>query len=430
MKMRKTVIHLLLIGILGLSHSACTLRSRQKNETNAKDNGGKTKIVVTKDMTASDLADAGEQLVTPYTFMLADKTFSMALEKNPNHGKALFYKALLNRFMVFKGILTRIKPLVEKNGNMRDFNQTVRKIPNSAMKTFLLDGEPDIKDAYSAQTFINQYVRSVNVLREFLINNPEMQFTINLNPYLYEEKIREEWGKSCKILPSDAVEMEVECNAQDVALKKVNAADLLVLRQIAAGEVLAFSLYASYSLEGLEKLSKIKNFNELPYQTQLQLAKSQQHFLTLRPDHVMNYWESIAQDLVAAVRWSEVHHRDLCPKGAEHSGEQREGYVFANGFCLPNDSTSVNDRDEALAKIEKALRGTIPFDGLDEYGKDFHTEIDPLVLARKPILDLKALMPEELPACGQKPVLPDTTLGGVFPRGDAAEHMGPGVCGQ
>lgn len=70
--------------------------SDKKNEDN-KDNN-KTKIEASSKNTASELADAAEQLVSPYTFMLAMRIADMALEKDPENLKALFYKKLLSRF--------------------------------------------------------------------------------------------------------------------------------------------------------------------------------------------------------------------------------------------------------------------------------------------------------------------------------------------
>lgn len=72
----------------------------------------KTKIHADASMKADELADAGEQLVSPYTFMLSDKVFDMALEKDPSNKKAQFYKAFVKRMMVLKGIVKRIAPLM------------------------------------------------------------------------------------------------------------------------------------------------------------------------------------------------------------------------------------------------------------------------------------------------------------------------------
>lgn len=440
----KMLIQFGVAASLALGGTACTLRARQKNQDKAND---KTKIVVADTMAANELSDAGEQLVTPYTFMLADKTFSMALEKDPNNGKAKFYKAFLIRFMAFKGILSRIKPML-KPEDMKGYQNTVQNMPETPLKRFLLDGPEDIRDAYSAQSFLNHYVRSVNEFREFLVKNPELDFVINLNPYLYEERIREDWGKSCKVIPNENGNpndgFQVECNPNDVALRKVNAADLLVLRQISAGEILAFSLYASYSLDGYDAIAKRHpNFNQLDYKVQRDIIMANPHLLTLRPDHVMWTWTApseakdpeapkrgIAQDLVAAVRWAEKYQKQICPKDTETSEDQRPGYLFAKGLCLPKTSEEINSREQALAMIEKAIVGTISIKGTNSEGKEFDTEIDPLIISKRPIFDLKKLMPAELTPCGQQPILPDPTLGGIFPRGDAAQHMGPGVCNQ
>lgn len=427
----KEALRWLTLSFIVLALSACTLPARNKPSDPSSDKNERTKIVVTQEMSADEIADAGEQLVTPYTFMLADKTFNLALKKNAAHNKALFYKAFLKRFMVFKGILARMKPLVAKQGDLKDYQRKIQSLPESPLKAFLMDGPADIKDIYSAQGFLNEYVRAVNYLREFLLQNPEMNFTIYLNPYLHEESIEKSWSKSCRALPTRGELMHVECDPREIALRRVNAADLMMLRQVAAGEVLALSIYASYSLEGLENLSKTERFDQLPYHTQRQLLKANPEFATLRRDHVMDLVSYIAQDFVAASRWAERFKKELCPKGFDIAGEQtqRDGYLFSEGFCLAEDDESVTARETLLAQIEGALRGSVPLQ-IQSQDKEVTVEsvIDPLALSRRPVIDLKALLPEQLPTCGKLVELPDPTLGGVFPRRDASIYLSRDAC--
>jgi hypothetical protein len=418
----KAVLQFLIQGIIAISMAACTLNER--TATRERRDAEKSKIIVNNRMTAIELADAGEQLVTPYSFMLADKTFSMALEKDPTQQKALFYKEFLKQFMVFKGIMARLKPLLVKGQSLDAYNTSIRNLPNTPIKAFLLNGQPDIHDEPSAQDFIAEYVLAINSFREFLIKNPELNFVINLNPYLYEEKIQEEWGKSCKVIKTSEQSFQVECNASEVATKKVNSADLLVLRQIAAAQILSFSFYAAYSLEGVTEIKKIANFEELPYSEQVRIIKSHPQLGTLRNAQIMHLWVDIAQDFGAGLKRAQEIQNELCPNGFI----QRPGFLFTNGLCLPNDEKSVNERGQILAVIGQALQGTIPLDGLKADGSEYHTIMDPLAIAKKPIADLKTLIPDQERKCDQTIALPDPTLGGVFPRGDASDFINNGAC--
>jgi hypothetical protein len=432
-KNQNLIFRLFLLGLLSLAFSACTLRARQKTEVQNKDKNEKATILVEKNMAAPELTDAGEQLVTPYTFMLADRTFSMALEKDPAQAKAQFYKAFLKRFMVLRGIFARIRPLVEKVGDVKEFNETLHNIPNSPLKQFLLDGKPDITNAATAQNFLSQYVHAVNYFREFLLSNPELNFAINLNPYLFDEHLKDEWGKTCQLIPDEEAIFRVECNPKDIATRKINSADLLVLRQIAAGEILALSFYTSYSWDGYEHLASINEWSKLDYQAQLQLVNKEPNFLSLRPDHVMGLWHKIGQDFVAAIQMVDAHQDELCPQGMMHPElDQRKGYLFSKGLCLPTDIQSQDERQKALAGIERALQGSFPYQVTKDVGTDKETEyntiLDPLAWSRRPVLDLKTLIPKNQPSCGQKTQFPDPTLGGLLPKGDAAELFSPAAC--
>ena len=86
---------MILMSTLAVCLSACT-----DNDNKSAHDG--VQITANDKMDASSLADAGEQLVSPYTWMLADKVFTMALEKNATNEKAQFYRALLKPMMLPK----------------------------------------------------------------------------------------------------------------------------------------------------------------------------------------------------------------------------------------------------------------------------------------------------------------------------------------
>jgi hypothetical protein len=58
------------------------------------------------------IVQAAELLVDPVNFSVADSLFTTALIVSPENKKAQFYKVMLKPFMLYKGILHRIRPYV------------------------------------------------------------------------------------------------------------------------------------------------------------------------------------------------------------------------------------------------------------------------------------------------------------------------------
>ncbi len=132
----KKYLGTLIVVLLGLS--ACDRPA---------DRSTKKKVLITAQaqMEAEELAQAGEQLISPTTFHLADKVFKMVLEKDPRNMKAKMYRAALKQFIVQKGILARVRPLYVRQGHEKEYALLVReKLRESPVKYWLLDGKEDI----------------------------------------------------------------------------------------------------------------------------------------------------------------------------------------------------------------------------------------------------------------------------------------------
>ena len=85
-------------------------------------------ITADDSMSSTELSTAAEQLVGPYTFMLAYKTALKAVEKDPTNLKAQFYVALLKRFEAFRGVLTRVKPALNQE-QLKNLNENIIRTP-------------------------------------------------------------------------------------------------------------------------------------------------------------------------------------------------------------------------------------------------------------------------------------------------------------
>src|SRR5690606_32274198 len=98
---------------------------------------------------------------------------------------------------------------------------------------------------------------------------------------------------------------------------------------------------------------------------------------------------------------------------------------FHQGFCV-----STNEEDKRnLALFEQALQGVIKtqMTPVEAYS-EVTTSFDLLAIARKPVQDLRSIAPMTWKECGrnaegqliERPVrLRDSTLGGMFPEGNA-----------
>lgn len=404
--------HTLSVALVTLAFGAFLSACGEK-EIIRVEGGPKATISADATMESGALADAGEQLVSPYTFMLADKVFDMALQNDPNNMKALFYKKLLKRSMVFKGIVTRIRPFVKQHGDMTKLEENIETLPHSALRTFLLEGREDIDTTSKIQDVLVQYTQAVNEFRKFLKDNPDLELTLNLNPYLFEKTIKDEVMKSCVVINSSENQLDVECNLKDVATVKINSADAVALSQIAAGEVLYYSVFTSYSLEGIESLGDYRSDVETEEERIAKLS-SLPKFGKLRGDESMSLIRSLGVDFSVAAKWALRYQQQLCPETSE-SNLKRKGFLFKDGICIKD----VNEAQRNLALLDAALNGVISIQVEDSAGAPKNVNLDVFAMSNNPVQDLRSVFPTDFNECGVATGFGDKTLGGTFPDADA-----------
>lgn len=382
-------------------------------------------IVAEQSMTSDALTDSAEQLVSPYNFPLADRVLDMALANDPTNMKAQFLKTFIKRMVVFKGILKRMQPIADANGNGANLRQSIKKLPESPLKSFLLDnaGKSDIKDADDVQSFLVEYRNAVNDLRTFVKKNPGLDITINLNPHMFADRINQNLTESCSVtqLP-DGGGMDVQCDTANMARVKLEYADFNVLAQEAAGEVLYLGLLTSYSVKGLDKL-----FNDMDKQKvigQKEVIRRIEGTATaakLRADHSLGLVKEIGADLSAAMKYAMQYQDRLCPRPefGQYNIAQRPGYLFSKGFCVQD----ANQAQTQLAMFDELLSGIVYRDMEDADGFMITVRIDSLALFNRPVVDLRTLFPATFSACGQASSLRDKTFGGTFPDGNAETFL-------
>jgi len=391
--------------------TACTTEKSSSEEAKT--------IHLNNQMKSSELADAGEQLVGPYTFMLADKAFDMALEKDAANQKSQFYKAFLKRFMVFKGIVRRIAPVIRQGSQKQqvDYANWLKQFPESPLKAFLLDGPEDITSGAKAMRILIDYNKALNDFRVLLKKNPTMELTLNLNPQIFEQEINKEYADSCSWKQGSDGAVEVTCDSSGVAQKKINTADLIVLRQATGGEMAFWSFYTAYDLTTIEQIAKDESLKDKNPQELLAYYKSLPSLAKLNADHTLNLIPELGSDLSASLKWAKQYQDRLCPKGPGVEN-QRRGYLFKSGICL----TDASEVDKSIAAIDQIFGGifTQPlFDQNDRQTGQIRVNLAGFLKA--PPQDLKNILPEEVDADGKVTRWSDNTFGGLFPDGDISK---------
>lgn len=374
------------------------------------------KIHANNQMKSDELADAGEQLVSPYTFMLADKVFDMALEKDAANPKSQFYKGFIKRLMVFKGIARRIAPIVRKGSQAQkdDYAKWIKEFPNSPLKTFLLDGPEDLNSYADAVKVLGDYNRALNDFRGFLKKNQALELTLNLNPHIFEKEINEEYARSCTWKEGVDGAIDVTCDATGIAQKKLNSADLIALRQATGGEMLYWSLLTAYDYSTIEQLTATQATKDMTPPEVLAYYKNLPSIAKLNADHTLKLIPELGVDFSAAAKWVKQYQDRVCPKGA-NVPNQRRGYAFRDGLCIEN----ATEADKAIAMIDQVFGGVFSQPIKDENGQQIdQIRMNLVGFLNAPPQDLKNLLPESVDQDGNVTRWADKTFGGLFPDGD------------
>jgi|GEM_PF-980868 len=386
-----------------------------------------TTISVNESMDADSLVEFGEQLFASDTFMLAKKSFDWALKKNPNNLKAEFYSKFLDRFMVFEGIIPRIRPLFKNGDSGKSWNTFIETLPSGPFKKFLLaPGKPPISTYREFQDLVHLYVDKMIAMRDFLIKNSNLELTLQLRRDVLENLFGNSKLSPCQVIHEDSGEFKVRCNYQDFGKLRITPVDAIALRQYLAGEIFFMSIYyTSYDVAGLEKLLQKDPKGEWSERQKLGfLVHSVPEFGRLRKDHHMGILASLGSDFIAAARWAINNQNSLCPQ--TRYGERRAGYLFSNGICLDGDRS---ESQKSLDFFAKAL--SEPFLMLDfptdtERSKNSGNSAPPAQqvkvsfqpLFSKPVEDLRRLMAKTDNPCGHPISWLDPTFGGFLPDGD------------
>ena len=372
------------------------------------------KVVVNTDpnKSATELIEAAEQLFGPYTFMLTHKMATHALEKDPTLFKAQFYYYLTKKFEAFRGVFYKIDPVLTAK-EKANFNKFLNKdLPNSPIKAFLTEKiGPQFKTRSEVQSVMTEYFNSTAEFYRFIKKNETQALELNVNPYVFEKQIKDRMKDSCKVTETDG-QYEFICDISEIATVKLNMADFIGMRAIAAGEILYGILQTSYSLDGIDKLDLDENKN-LTSKQKTELLFSNPKFGKLLPKNLLGMVKEIGSDMSAASKWAMQHQNEIC--------KPRPGYLYDSGLCTKNN----DETQKMLVFLDSSLGGQLIDVDLkvsDNPEQKESVKLDLFKIFENPIQDLRQIKPINW-QCDKATSFSDNTIGGLFVENNANRYL-------
>lgn len=403
---------------LGLLSTAVLVSAAcNKNTDNPSNRGEKVqpangKVIVDVDlinMSADDLTNAAEKIFTGSTFPIAVEALDRALAKDPGHPKANLLAGAWKPFSVFKGAMVRARPFVRYHGDIKEHEESIRKIPDSPSRDFILDGKEDITTIADIQNLLVQHRDGWLKYYNWLKKNEDKDITINA------QAATDSRSKDCKVLSKNLGQYRLECDHVATEAVRFTTPDLIALRQYVAGLATYFAIYTAYTVDGIDAF--VKTTKDQPFDGKMlkKMLDSHPRVGLLRADNAMSFIKEFGSDFASAWQYAINNQPTLCPRGRDHAAEvQRPGAALAYGQCIRSDSEDKKD----LSLLITALNGPIEQTWSDD-GVQKKALINFFALATRPAANFRTYMPVGFNKCGQATGYADPTLGGIFPQGDA-----------
>lgn len=401
---------------------ACSPSKQNKNGVTTLNSGAimadKTLSPVEK---AEKLALAGEQLTTPTGFMYADLVFDQALSLDANNKRAQFYKAFLATPMSLRGIMARVKPVASSTPeSKKKYDEAVKNLPNSGLKTFLFDGTADIKNEKDIQGFVNQVYDAQGEFRTFLKNNKSLELTLNVNDWAIQGSIQKTLDECAVTQVSEGVYDVKQCDLITALEVKLNRADIEALQQISSGLQIYLGTAIAYDATGTIAASRKYEGKTVSSKTLYKELAQNADFGKLRNADALKNIVGMGIDAVAGVRWAVQIQNELCQYGEENSNN-RKGFLFGKGLCIKSENEDGSKLEDVLRIVDTVLAGQTIEVKVGQ-NKEITTVVKPVAVLENPVADLKSLRPV-FNACDKIQSVSDDTIGGIFPNHDGNEAL-------
>lgn len=377
---------------------------------------------------AEKLADASEQLLSAQGFDYANDVADLALEQDATNVKAAFIKAVLAPIMAQRGIAARVAPLAQLDQKSADsYSDALAKLdeqPDSTLKSFVLDGQPDIKDETDVQAYLDSQAEAFGQIRNFAKTHKTSEIVM-LGTDIEIPALIQRHRALCTVSYIGGYQYKLNCPSEVKMLQTtIDRGDLEVIQQYAAGMELYLSLYNSYDLTGAIQVAQdnaTKKGQPQPSPKDIldQLLASPK-FGTLRAGNGFAKVKALGADAITGLRWIMANQSKLCPMGSENP-HNRIGALINTGICI--ESSKQTQINSTIRKVEAALAGSLVATTIQTEQGPVQTVLKPSALLDQPIADLRSLKPVSLSSCGKVSSLGDATIGGLFPQADANDFL-------
>jgi hypothetical protein len=417
----------MIVAVMCAVGVGCTSKNKSRNTVSPQAVAADSAL--TPQAKAEKLALAAEQLLSGTSFMFADAVANTALTYDASNKRAQFIKALVGPAMTTKGIGARIQPLAERDEKSKtkyaEFLAELKNSPDHPLKTFIMDGQADIKTEKDVQNYIAATNAAFDRLRLFLKTNKDMQLTLNI-PTEYQHKVltekeRElgEAGEECYWSLQEDGSYANNCDMSKSLQFKVERADIEAMQQIASGFEIYSALINSYDLTGAIDVSKrYRHADSRDRNTIREELLKNPEFGTLRDRQGLNTIAEMGIDAISGLRWAKSLQSELCRTGMP-AKTNRPGYLFSQGVCVKERDPNATSIDAVLKNVELALNGgLIDVTYNRNLRNEFNTQIKPVALFQGGISDVRNLG-LKFDDCGKVVSASDPTLGGIFVNRDA-----------
>ncbi len=423
----------ILLLIATLAFAACEQKSKEKTiyvgkEEKSEPEQSRAEDSSVKKVRAEKLVAAAEQLFSHVGFMYADEILDKALKADPSNRKARFYKAFLAPAMKLRGLNSRMKTLdrtgvVQKNyeyleqigGGLKEFfNQAAAPFNSEA------DAQKLLLEVYQEQEKLNAFIKDnktwvTRLTVPFAQDQPEA--------YNFENGATgSQMIRNCVVTKISKDTYRVSpCPYINMLSLRTNRGDWEAIQQSANASRVFATFALSYDPTGLLDLAHGK------FETDKQRAEKANQLQNLgkllSPNYLAKGIEH-ATEVHAGMKWILENQNVACNKASNPE------HVFRDGVCTSRDVEfgpyayiKVADANENLSQSLSAEGGVLRLSkphisGLN--GQAIHTlNFNALALFKRPVANLKSLVPNKFDSCGAGTDLADPTFGGMFKDGNA-----------
>lgn len=414
----KSFVFSSLILALGLSQGAWTWSKTKVQEPEVIDVAAILNSKSLDSEKSEQVAQAAERLWGTAGFTYVPQLIDTALKLDPTNLRARAYKGLVDFVMYTQGIVGRVKPLV-KSANLHFQKEFAKQVilPKSDGRDFWYNANGDITTEAQWQAYSMGLQKQFRQLRThfYSLRNESLDVKVQVNKSSLHNVLRD-----CKVTqPSENVFNIFPCADLRTESYHMGYADWEALRHITAIYQIYATIWNAYDATGLVDLSHKLNHPNLTDRDSIKIIRTEPRLGQLIDVATLREILDLGKEGVDAMKTILSNQGELCPTGSP-SDKNRPGAMFSNGFCASEGLT------KGLMITEGITNGSAPvtFNTSEEYRKKFKrqglkTVVNGPTFLSGSVTNLQTKLPQTFNPCGAAASMPDTTVGGVFPNGDA-----------